>query len=497
MGKLYDKLTQYGKSDFYPYHMPGHKRNMQGRDFALFYDIDITEIDGFDNLHEPQEILKELALRMNRLYGADETFLLVNGSTCGILGAISAVTDYGDRILIARNCHKSVYHAAYLRELKLSYIFPDVQEEFDIPLGVTPDQVKEELQKQKDIKAVVITSPTYEGIVSDIKEIAEIVHSYGIPLIVDEAHGAHFCLGGALPESAVTCGADVVIHSLHKTLPSPTQTALLHVKGKLADRDRIARYLRIYQSSSPSYPLMAGMELCADLVETEGKELLSKMRQHWDAMLQSLKQCKVLKILTREDVLQSGMKEFDMGKLVISTASSSWSGQQLYEALLHRYHLQMEMATETYVLAMFTILDSEEGFVRLTEALLAIDSKLQQEAFSQDRPDAFRETVAHKNFRQHTFLQPDAKCNITQALDAETKWVALSNAQGEAAADFINLYPPGIPVVVPGEGYTKELVEMILDWHDKQLHVQGIDKELRVPVVNNRFQEKEKGENNA
>ena len=273
MGKLYDKLTEYKKSDYYPYHMPGHKRNMNGRPFQEYYELDITEIDGFDNLHQAEGILREVEKRANQMYGADDTFLLVNGSTCGILSAISATAETGGKILIARNCHKSVYHGAYLRNLEVQYIYPKVSEQFGIALGTNPEDVEEKLKADNDISAVIITSPTYEGVVSDIEKIAKIVHKYHVPLIVDEAHGAHLGFSKDFPQNAVANGADIVIHSLHKTLPSPTQTALLHVSGKLIDREKLKRFLGIYQSSSPSYPLMAGMELCLDILEEEGKEL--------------------------------------------------------------------------------------------------------------------------------------------------------------------------------------------------------------------------------
>ena len=297
MGKLYEKLTQYKKSDYYPYHMPGHKRNMDGRPFQEYYSLDITEIDGFDNLHQAEGILLGIEKRANRMYGADQTFLLVNGSTCGILSAISAATKNGGKILIARNCHKSVYHGAYLRNLEVQYLYPKVSEQFGIALGITPESVEEKLKADEEISAVVITSPTYEGVISDIKKIAEIVHNYEIPLIVDEAHGAHLGFSHKFPNNAIGAGADIVIHSLHKTLPSPTQTALLHVSGKLIDREKLKRYLGIYQSSSPSYPLMAGMELCLDIVEVEGEKLFNRLHINWEKMLANLERCKVLKIL--------------------------------------------------------------------------------------------------------------------------------------------------------------------------------------------------------
>ena len=495
MGKLYEKLTEYGKSDYYPYHMPGHKRNMSGRPFKELYGLDITEIDGFDNLHQAEGILLDVEKRTNQMYGAEETFLLVNGSTCGILSAVSATVKTGGKILIARNCHKSVYQGAYLRNLQVQYIYPKILEKFGVALGVSSKDVEEKLRADREIEAVVITSPTYEGIISDIEKIAQIVHSYHVPLIVDEAHGAHLGFSQEFPRNAIGAGADIVIHSLHKTLPSPTQTALLHVSGKLINREKLKRYLGIYQSSSPSYPLMAGMELCLDIVEEEGKALFSRLHENWEKMLSTLGQCKALKILCKEDVLEAGMKDFDVGKLVISTKGTYWSGQQLYEVLLNRYHLQMEMAADNFVLAMFTIMDREEGFERLTKALMELDKEIYKEcAGKSDEIELNRDsaiglseenvgkTVA-ENAERGGNTELEAGCRIMEALDAEIALLSLKECEGRTAAGFVNLYPPGIPVVVPGEIYNRQIISNIENWHRKNLNVQGVNHDMEVPVI--------------
>ena len=206
--------------------MPGHKR--QSLHFPNPYAIDITEIDGFDNLHHAEGILKEAQERAAELYGSRECFYLINGSTCGLLAAISAAAKRGETVLVARNCHKAVYHALFLRELSANYLYPVITEN-GIMGQITAEQVEEALSQDPTIKTVILTSPTYEGIGSDIGKISTVAHRHGAALIVDEAHGAHFGFGAGFPENAVRQGADAVIMSLHKTLPSFTQTALLHL----------------------------------------------------------------------------------------------------------------------------------------------------------------------------------------------------------------------------------------------------------------------------
>ena len=212
---LEQKLNELEQSDIYPFHMPGHKRAFLP--FANPYAIDITEIEGFDNLHHATGILQEAQQKAADLYGAQKTYYLVNGSTCGLLAAISAAVPRGGKILVARNCHKAVYHAMYLRQLVPVYLYPE-DTAYGIQGQVTPQMVQKQLKQTPDIRAVVITSPTYDGVVSDIQSIADIVHAYGIPLIVDEAHGAHFGFSPEFPENATRLGADAVIMSVHLSL---------------------------------------------------------------------------------------------------------------------------------------------------------------------------------------------------------------------------------------------------------------------------------------
>ena len=279
MERLYDKLKAYSESDFYAFHMPGHKRNKALLGIELPYDLDITEIDGFDDLHHADGILKEEQERAARVFGAEESHFLVNGSTAGILSAVMGCTHRGDKILVARHCHKSIYHAIYMNGLVPRYVYP----EFDISMHMNGEISKEDVAKalaaEPDIKAVVIVSPNYDGVVSDVKGIAEVAHSYRIRLIVDEAHGPHFGFHPAFPGRANDLGADVVINSLHKTLPSLTQTAILHINGKLANRRRIKKYLDMLQSSSPSYIFMASLDACVDFLDGKCEEAFCEQEE--------------------------------------------------------------------------------------------------------------------------------------------------------------------------------------------------------------------------
>lgn len=473
MTDLYKQLENYRDSDFYPFHMPGHKRNREAASGILseIYGLDITEIDGFDNLHQATGILREVQERAAGLYGSERTYFLVNGSTCGILSAVAAVTRKGGRLLMTRNCHKSVYHAAYLQELRTSYLQPELIEEFGMADAVRPEEVELALKQYPDTMAVIVTSPTYEGVVADIGRIAEIVHGYGIPLIVDEAHGAHLGFHADYPVSSVKLGADLVIHSVHKTLPAMTQTALLHVNGALVNRRRLERYLRIFQTSSPSYVLMASIDSCMSLVEKEGTERLGQLIMQRSRLLDRIKECQYVKVFTGKT---------DPCKLVISAADGGMTGQELYDVLREKYHLQMEMVTDRYVLAILTLMDEQEGWDRLAEAIQRIDEELAGKQSSEDKWDRGETNRKTKQAQGDAYadcatVEKEAVMTIAEAYEQEWEKVLLAQSVGRVAAEFVNLYPPGIPLVVPGERLGEELVKELEKDRRLGLNVQGAE----------------------
>ncbi len=493
---IYQALSAYCAGEDYPCHMPGHKRNPDSGEMADFYQIDITEIDGFDNLHHAEGLIREAQERANRLYGAQETYFLVNGSTCGVLAAIMSVTQPGDEILIARNCHKAVYHAVILQGLRPHYYYPEIIQEYGIHDGVDAEKIGKLLDKYPACKAVVITSPTYEGIISDIQAAARVAHERGKALIVDEAHGAHLGLWGrerqndvaseadSAPlgrerQGAVAAGADLVIHSLHKTLPAMTQTALLHVNGSLVNRDRLRRYLTMLQSSSPSYVLMASMDSCIRFLEEHGEERFAFFEAQYDKFYQKTAKCRHLHIGKMTDVSEKDyhLTAWDIGKIVISVKDTAVRGPQLYDILRQEYHLQMEMAADTFVLAMMTVMDTEEGWQRLADAICAIDDRIEKESPSEE--DTLYPQSSSTGVRAHT----KARMTPSQAFHSAQEEIALEDAAGRTAAGFMNLYPPGIPLIVPGEVIDRAMIRKLNVSLELGLTVQGISKSGKIHVV--------------
>ena len=491
---LLERLTEYAGSDAYPFHMPGHKRReipdgIPGG-FPDPYGIDITEIDGFDNLHHAEGILKDAMDEAAAIYGADRSWYLVNGSTCGILSAVFATTENGGKILTARNCHKAVYHAICLNRLEAEYLYPEEITEFGINGGIRAEDVRKALEKDAmrcagnsgnvrgkitKIQAVLITSPTYEGVVSDIRAIADAAHEYGIPLIVDEAHGAHLEYADqchSFPKSALEYGADIVIQSLHKTLPCFTQTAILHVKGKLVDQDRISRYLSMFQTSSPSYLFMAGMERCIRYMDGDGRNEMVRYEKRLEHFMERMEGLQVLEVLDREICGKyRTVAGWDPSKIVVSTMrAEDFHGEELAETLRRKYHLEMEMTAPEYVIAMTSLMDTEEGFERLGTALLEIDGVLRRRMESGRKEKAASETPEGLESK---LSHPVRRMLICEAMDADTERTAFQDTVGKVSAEFVYLYPPGIPIIAPGEVFTDAIVEKIMAYKAAGLLVQG------------------------
>ena len=498
---LLERLTEYAGSDAYPFHMPGHKRReipdgIPGG-FPDPYGIDITEIDGFDNLHHAEGILKDAMDEAAAIYGADRSWYLVNGSTCGILSAVFAATENGGKLLTARNCHKAVYHAICLNRLEAEYLYPEEITEFGINGGIWAEDVRKALEKDAmrcagnsgnvrgkitKIQAVLITSPTYEGVVSDIRAIADAAHEYGIPLIVDEAHGAHLEFADqchSFPKSALEYGADIVIQSLHKTLPCFTQTAILHVKGKLVDQDRVSRYLSMFQTSSPSYLFMAGMERCIRYMDGDGRNEMVRYEERLEHFMKRMEGLQVLEVLDREICGKyRTVAGWDPSKIVVSTMrAEDFHGEELAETLRRKYHLEMEMTAPEYVIAMTSLMDTEEGFERLGTALLEIDGALRHCVESEQQKEK-GESKGKKRCEtpeatESKLSHPVRRTLICEAMDADTERTALQDTVGKVSAEFVYLYPPGIPIITPGEVFTDVIVEKIVAYKAAGLLVQG------------------------
>lgn len=477
-------LTAYNTEGCYPWHMPGHKRRLN----TIFPDIvenpfsiDVTEVGDLDEFHDPHGIISEAMNRAAEVYGSHKSYYLVNGSTCGIMAALSAVCRPGDKLIVARNCHKSVYNAIRLLQLRPIYIMPEWNEKLGMFGGVSPEQVRKMVKQYADAKCVMLVSPTYEGVVSDVEKIAKIVHKAGVPLIVDEAHGAHFEFMSNvnetisttnyknIPNPAIRLGADIVIESLHKTLPAMTQCAILHEKSNIVDTERLEEYLSIYQSTSPSYVFLATTEACIEKMnyERDGlfiiyKELLSEYRKRFA-------QLSHIHLVEESDFKKQSACGYDDGKLVFSVKDCGYerdgeiiamTGTKLGTILQEEYGQMMEMAAGNYVIAMTSVADSKEAFESLYLAMESIDAQLTDVEQSAD-------TILYKTLPEH-------KMNIAEAREHKRVDIPFEDAIGKISGSYIYVYPPGIPIVTPGEVLSLDVMQEIKAAMDSNLNIKGI-----------------------
>lgn len=482
---LLDRLIEYTNSDFVPMHMPGAKRNetiYEGGE--ALSKLDITEIDGFDNLHNSEGILLDIKKKAQRLYNSKESLLLVNGSTAGILAAISGVCNKNDNIIIARNCHVSVYNAIYINELDPEYIIPQMDENTGILKGITLNEVVNAVDKaialNKRPRAVVITSPTYEGIVSEIKEIADYLHEKEIVLIVDEAHGAHFQFSDKFPESAVKLGADIVINSIHKTLPAPTQTAIMHLNSDLINYDKVKRYWNIYQSTSPSYLLMAGIDRALSFIDLDGEKAYKEYCDNLINLRARISKLNNISLVEVDDISKIVLK----GNNIIENF-----GKWLYDKLLEEYKIQLEMASFEYAIAMTAVGDLKEYYDRFIKALEEIDKEI--DSIKKRKIEKYNANNKNQSFSLEDMVSVNKALKPSEAIEladeGKSEFVSLKSKEviNRVSVNAVLLYPPGMPIVNSGEIITKEKAEILINALENNIEVMGLNEDLISVITEN------------
>lgn len=447
---LYNTIKRYSKDMQAIFHMPGHKQNNEvfGKHLESILSLDVTEVLGTDNLHSPEGAILDAQKKAARLFSADATWFLVNGTTCGIQAMLLTVCNPGDEILVARNCHRSVFSGLVLVGAKPIYIYPDIHAELGILGSLSVKNVEEALKRYPKAKGLILTSPTYEGLCSDIQSIASLLHEKNKVLLVDEAHGAHFSFHEKYPKSSLEYGADLVVQSSHKTLAALTQSAMLHMKGNRIDKTRLQQMLAITQTSSPSYILLCGLDVCCEILEKEGHRLLGQLYENIVEFRDKMETLSLFNLIEERKISTQGTLYKDPTKLVIDVRKTGCTGKEIENILRNEYKIQMEMSTENYILGIATLGDEEQAFNHLFLALEEIESKL--EGKDLDSKTYSFEPVADK-----------IVCLPREAVFAEKEVINLYASKGRIAGEFIIPYPPGIPMLIPGEEITEEIIVRI------------------------------------
>ncbi|WP_099191028.1 aminotransferase class I/II-fold pyridoxal phosphate-dependent enzyme [Tepidibacter mesophilus] len=455
---IINKLNDIKNSNIISFHVPGHKNGkifdrLGYSDFKNnIVNIDTTEIQGTDNLHSPEEIIKESQEIASNLFKSDYTFFLVNGTTCGIQASIMAVCSLKEKIIVNRNCHQSVINTCILGDIEPIYVNPDIDKDSGISLEVKLEDIKRLVEEDKGIKAVLITSPTYYGINTDIKSISEYLHKKNKILIVDEAHGSHIGLSKRLGVSATEQGADISIQSTHKTLPSFTQSSMLHVKSDRVDITRLKSFLKIIQSSSPSYMLMASIEMALQIYRKHGKELMEELIDNIDETKNYIRNLKNISLYE--------YKNKDITKMYIITKNLNKSGYEVEDILRQKYNIQVELSNLYGVLLICTIGNDKGDFEKLRQALGYIDNE-----------------IGDKNLVEVDYPKciPKKELNPREAFYSNKKSIPVEDSIGKICAEYIIPYPPGISLLSPGEIITKEIIEYVKKCKIIGMNVTGMD----------------------
>lgn len=449
---LFDQLLASAEQSRAPFHTPGHKLgraiapHLQQAWGSAVFRADLPELPELDNLYAASGVLAESQAQAAEVFGADRSWFLVNGSTGGLLAAILAVCGPGDRLLLPRNAHRSLLSGCILSGAVPVWITPPEAADFDL-IGVpTPKQIAAALEQDPQIKAAVLVSPTYEGVCADVAAIAAIAHRQGIPLIVDAAHGAHLGFHPDLPASPLSEGADLVVQSTHKLLGALTQAAMLHLKGDRIDPERLSQSLALVQSSSPSYLLLASLEAATEQMQASPVELLQTPIDLARQAHQRLATLSGLQLPAIAIGDRPGFPQWDPTRLVLNFQACGWSGFSADEYLHEQWQVTAELPSLHNLVFHLSLGNRREDIDRLVTACDRLLSQEHQEALPPRLP---------------AWLEPEAILSPRQAWFARQQTVSTEQAIGAIAAECVCPYPPGIPVLLPGERISKSAVDYL------------------------------------
>ena len=485
---LIDALWTCAHKAHAPFYTPGHKRG-QGIPAPLaallgtqVFQADLPELPELDNLFAPQGVIQQAQELAAEAFGADRTWFLTNGSTAGVIAAILATCNPGDKIILPRNVHQSAISGLILSGAVPIFIQPDYDPVLDLAHSITPTAVAETLAQHPDAKAVLMVYPTYYGVCGDIATIAHLAHQYNIPLLVDEAHGAHFAFHPELPIAALAAGADLAVQSTHKTLAAMTQAAMLHVKGDRVDGDRISKALQLVQSTSPSYLLLASLDAARHQMATQGKQLLEQTLSLADEARSCLNEIPGLSMLNPEQAGQSaGFTALDCTRLTVTVTGLGLDGFAADQILNEQLGVTAELPSLQHVTFIVSVGNTRKDIKQLVQAFGALAArygggKVGKAEGAGEAEGRRQEAGATRNSQTFILHPPSFSLSASPILPASpltpraaffatTETVPIAQAVNRISAELICPYPPGIPVLMPGEVIAEDAIaslQMIL-----------------------------------
>ncbi len=448
---LIDAITEYDKRDVVPFDVPGHKHGRGTKELVDFFGekvmrIDVNSMKCLDNIGNPVSVIKHAQDLMADAYDADHAFFLTNGTSSGVQAMIMSSCQAGDKVILPRNAHKSAINALILGGITPVYVQPQMSEQLGIAMGMTVEKLKEAIAIHPDAKAVFVINPTYYGACSNLKEIVKLCHKHDMAVLVDEAHGAHLHFNDKLPMSAMQAGADMSAVSLHKTGGSLTQSSALLLKGTRIEKDRVKTILNLTTSTSASYLLMASLDGARKILATRGEKMLDNTLELSNSAREEINKIDGMYAFSSELIDGSGVYDFDQTKLGINVTGLGLTGFEAYDILRDEYNIQMELGDIYNVLAIISLGDTKEALNSLVDALYDISKRYKSEPFKCDLK---------------ALNNPEVVIIPRDAFYMQKKIVKLCDSAGEIAGEYIMAYPPGIPVLSPGEKITCEIIDYI------------------------------------
>ena len=461
---VYEALNSLKADRRLPFDVPGHKHGKANPELTEFLGdkcmvVDVNSMKSLDNLCHPVSVIKEAEKLAADAFKASHAFFMVGGTTSAVQAMIMSVAREGDEIILPRNVHRSAINALILNGAIPVYVNPDSNKKLGISLGMTVDEVKDAIKAHPNAKAILINKPTYYGICSNIKAITELAHAHGMKVLADEAHGTHFYFNDKLPMSAMEAGVDMSAISMHKSGGSLTQSSMLLI-GKNVNADYVRQIINLTQTTSGSYLLISSLDMSRKNLALHGRETFDKIMKMAEYARDEINSIGDYYAYSKELINGNSVYDFDTTKLSVNTLDVGLAGIEVYDLLRDEYDIQIEFGDIANILAYISVGDRERDIERLVGALSEIRRK-----FKGDKAELFEDE----------YISPTVEMSPKQAFFAEAIALPLKDCIGKISTEFVMCYPPGIPILAPGEKVTEEIYEYIIYAKEKNCTILGTE----------------------
>lgn len=461
---IYEALRRFRRMRVVPFDVPGHKRGRGNMELTEFLgedcmNVDVNSMKPLDNLCHPVSVIKDAEMLAAEAFGAANAFFMVGGTTSAVQSMIMYACKSGDKIIMPRNVHRSAINALILTGAVPVYVNPDVNKQLGIALGMSPEQVEQAIRENPDAKAIMVNNPTYYGICSDLKKITQLAHEHGMLVLVDEAHGTHFYFGDNFPVTAMAAGADCASVSMHKSGGSLTQSSFL-LMGKNVNADYMRQVINLTQTTSASYLLLSSLDISRKRLALSGKEIFAKTVEMAEYARAEINSIGGYYAYSSELINGGSIFDFDRSKLSVFTLPIGLAGIEVYDLLRDEYDIQIEFGDIGNILAYISVGDRKRDIERLISAMAEIKRR-----FAKDGTDMLN----------HEYISPIVALPPRKAFYADKVSLPLEESAGKVCTEFVMCYPPGIPILAPGELITDEIIQYIRYAKEKGCQMTGTE----------------------